>query len=133
MVEFVVLALVLLVPLIYLILTMGRLQAGAYAVSSAAREAGRAFVTSPSAELAAGRADAAGALAFDNLGFADSGAVIVSCTTDPCLQPGAFVRTDAQVAVTLPLVPAFLRSVVPLEVPLRAQSLSQVDPYRAIP
>ena len=45
-VEFVTLGVLLLVPLIYLVLTVARIQAGAYAVSMAAREAGRAFVTS---------------------------------------------------------------------------------------
>ena len=44
-VEFVALAVLLLIPIIYLILTVGRLQAASYAVSTAAREAARAYVT----------------------------------------------------------------------------------------
>ena len=49
-VEFVVLGVLMLVPLIYLVMMMARLQAGSFAVSQAAREAGRAYVTSPVGE-----------------------------------------------------------------------------------
>ena len=45
MVEFVFLAVLVMVPLFYLVMTLSRLQAGAYAASTAAREAGRAYVT----------------------------------------------------------------------------------------
>ena len=44
-VEFVFLAVLLVVPLLYLVMTVSRVQAGSYAASTAAREAGRAFVT----------------------------------------------------------------------------------------
>ena len=44
-VEFVFLAVLMLVPLFYLVMVLARLQAGAYAVSAASREAGRAYVT----------------------------------------------------------------------------------------
>ena len=49
-VEFVFLAVLLLIPLIYLTMMIARVQAGSYAVAHAAREAGRAFVTAESAE-----------------------------------------------------------------------------------
>ena len=44
-IEFVWLAVLLLIPLIYLILCLARVQAGSYAVTQGAREAARAFVT----------------------------------------------------------------------------------------
>ena len=44
-IEFVWLAILMLVPLIYLVLCLARLQAGSYAVTQAARESARAFVT----------------------------------------------------------------------------------------
>ena len=47
LVEFVFLAVLMLVPIVYLIVALGRIQAGALAVEQGAREAGRAFVTAP--------------------------------------------------------------------------------------
>ena len=58
-VEFVVLGVLMMVPLVYLVMSVGRVQAGSYAVTTAAREAGRAFVTAEGGDDAAGRAHAA--------------------------------------------------------------------------
>lgn len=48
MVEFTLLAVVLVVPLAYLVLALFEVQRAAFATSAAAREAGRVFVVSPS-------------------------------------------------------------------------------------
>ena len=80
-VEVAFLLVLLVVPLFYLVGTLGRLQAGAYAVTAAAREAGRAFVTADSAGEAPGRAQAAADLA------AISGATALTSVyhpEDPC-------------------------------------------------
>ena len=45
-VEFVYLAVLMMVPLVYILITVFRVQAASYAVSSAAREAGRVYATS---------------------------------------------------------------------------------------
>ena len=132
-VEFVFLGVLLLVPMVYLVMSVGRVQAGSYAVTTAAREAGRAFVTAESGEDAAGRAESAAAIAFADQGFAGLGSLQVSCAASPCLTPDARVKTTARVTVPLPLVPAFARDVVPLEVPLSASPLSTVDRFRAAP
>lgn len=55
-VEFVTVAVVLMVPLVYVLLTVFAVQRAAFAVSAAAREAGRAYVTSPEPADAAQRA-----------------------------------------------------------------------------
>jgi hypothetical protein len=132
-VEFVGLAVLVLVPLVYLVMTLARVQAGAYAVSAAAREAGRAYVTSPAPVAAPARAQAAARLAFEDQGFGGVGGVTVRCDGSPCLRPGARVETVASVSVPLPLVPAFARGAVPLEVPLESSHLSLVDRFRAAP
>lgn len=132
-VEFVFLGVLLLIPLVYLVLMLGRLQAGAYAVSSAARESGRAFVTAENEDAAAARAHAAAALAFANMGFVEGTELSVACLSAPCLTPGAEVRSRTEVRVPLPLIPAFARSVVPLEIPLSAENVSRVDRFRATP
>lgn len=131
--EFIFLGVLLLVPLIYLVMTLARVQAGAYAASTAAREAGRALVTSGAAPLAEPRARAAARIAFEDQGFGSGeGSLAIRCTTNPCLSPDARVVTTARVIVPLPLVPAFARAVVPLQVPMSAEHLSTVDRFRSL-
>ena len=132
-VEFVVLAVLLLIPLIYLVMVMARLQAGSYAVSQAAREAGRAFVTAESGDAAGARAEAAARIAFLDHSFEDVGLLAVACDGIPCLRPDGRVETTATVRVPLPLVPAFVRDVVALSVPVSASHLSTVDRFRGMP
>jgi Flp pilus assembly protein TadG len=55
-VEFVYLAVLLMVPLVYLLLTIFRVQGAAYALSSATREAGRVYVLSDDSDVAGARA-----------------------------------------------------------------------------
>lgn len=129
-VEFVFLGVLMLLPLLYLVLCLGRLEAGAYAVSSSVREAGRAFVTAPDEPSAGVRARAAADLALSNLGFGGAGTLWLTCSATPCLTPGGSVTSTAEVRVPLPLVPAFARSVVPLEIPLSATNLQRVDAFR---
>ncbi len=130
-VEFVVLGLLLLVPLIYLVLMMARLQAGAYAVSMAGREAGRVFVTAPDETSALARADAAARIALADHRFGpEESTVQITCTEAPCLTPGGAVRVHVAVQVPLPLVPAFARGAIPLQVPVSADALATVDTFR---
>lgn len=132
-VEFVVLAVLMLVPLVYLVMTMARLQAGSFAVSQAAREAGRAFVTAPSEEVASARASAAARIAFLDHAFEEQGRFRLVCDASPCLRPDGLVETTATVRVPLPLVPTFVRDVVPLSIPVSASHLSSVDRFRGAP
>ncbi|MGL4743265.1 MAG: TadE/TadG family type IV pilus assembly protein [Dermatophilaceae bacterium] len=128
-VEFVVLAVLLLVPLVYLVLTLARVQAGSYAVSQAAREAGRAYVTAERASGAMPRAQAAARLAFADHDV-DDGTLRVGCDGIPCLRAGGRVTTTATVRVPLPFIPTFVRDAVPLSVPIEASHLSTVDRFR---
>lgn len=132
-VEFVFLAILLMVPLVYLVLMLARLQAGAYAASAAARESGRLFVTAPDEASAVARSRAAANLALANMGFTEGSRLDLSCSATPCLTPGAAVTSRVTVTVPLPLIPAFARGFIPLEVPLHAQNVSEVDTYRSGP
>ena len=132
-VEFVFLGVLLLVPLVYLVMSLARVQAGSYAVTTAAREAGRAFVTADPGQNASARARAAAEVAFGDPGFEGVGSLHISCSTSPCLTPDARIETTARVTVPLPLIPAFARDVVPLEIPLTASHLSSVDRFRGSP
>ena len=131
LVEFVFLSIVLLIPLVYLVLSLGRLQAGSYAVSAAAREAARAFVTADASDSATSRAEAAAEIAFDDQGFGQQGRIQVSCSATPCLTPEATVSVRAEVSVPLPLIPDFARSVVPLQIPVSSTVTVSVDRFRS--
>ncbi len=109
-VEFVFLAVLLMVPLVYVLLTVFRVQSAAYAASSAAREAGRVFATSESVDGAGGRAFAA---ARDRDG-GQRPAVGRGRPADHLLaarracSPGSRVEVVVAYDVSLPLLPRFL-------------------------
>ena len=132
-VEFVVLGVLLLIPLVYLVMMLARVQAGSYAVSQAAREAGRAFVTADAEGGATARAQAAARVAFADHAFEGSGRVTIACDGTPCLRPDGRVVTAATVRVPLPLVPSFVRHVIPMSIPVSASHLSTVDRFRGLP
>lgn len=129
-VEVAFLLVLLVVPLFYLVATLGRVQAGAYAVSAAAREAGRAFVTADEPAAAQVRAGAAADLVMGAHGFGPGdGHLELVCSAD-CLAPGSQVVVEARVEVPLPLVPDFMHGRVPSSVRLSAQHLATVDEFR---
>lgn len=127
-------ALLLLLPLLYLVVTLGRVQAGAFAVEAAAREAARAVVTAESSAAGAARAEAAVGIALADQGF---GADVprhltLGCAADPCLTPDAEIVVEVRARVPLPLVPAFAQDAVPLAVPVAARHVAVVDRYAAV-
>jgi Flp pilus assembly protein TadG len=110
-VEFTWLAILLLVPLLYIVLTVFEVQRAAFGVSTAARSAGRAFSQAPDEASAHARANAATAVALRDQGLsATAGEVAITCRPRPsnCLAPGSVVVVDVSHAVPLPLLPAFL-------------------------
>ena len=127
--ELIGVSVLLLVPLFYLVMTLAQLQAGAYAVSGAARDAGRVFAESRDVDAAQGRAQAAARIIFEDYGFA-AGEVQVACLDDPCLGPDARVRATTTLRVPLPLVPDFVRGVVPSEVVVHGEHLATVERFR---
>lgn len=131
LVEFVVLAVLMLVPIVYLVLALGRIQAGALAVEQGVREAGRAFVTAPDEASATGRPRAAARLAYGDEGFGGPAPdeLTFSCSAQPCLTAGARVRVTGSLTVVLPGVPRFLVRAVPLQVRLRATHIATVDRF----
>lgn len=135
LVEFCFLSVLLLVPLVYLVVVLGRVQAAALAAQTAAREAGRAFVTAADDRGARQRAVSAARIAFSDQGFDRSGEGMMelACDREPCLQPDARVDVRTRVRVELPGVPAFLDGVVPAVVVVDARHVVAVDRFRAAP
>lgn len=131
-VEFLGISLILLVPTVYLVLVLGRLQAAAFAAESAAAQAARAFVVADDVDAGQRAAIASVRLALDDQGFggtpADT-ALVLSCSTTPCREPGSTVATHVQIDVDLPLVPSFVRDAVPMSVRVSADHVAAVDLY----
>lgn len=131
-VEFVVLAVLLMVPLVYLLLTVFRVQGAAFAVSSAAREAGRVYATSEVAGDAGPRAFAAASIVMgdSNLALAEED-LRISCSSSPCLAPGSQVDVVIAYDVSLPLLPRVFDGRAPATIRVTSRHLEVVDRFRA--
>jgi len=130
LIEVVFLMVLVMLPLFYLVATLGRLQAGAYAASAAAREAGRAFVTAEEGAGAPERARSAADLVFAAHGLTSGrGDVDLSCAASPCLTAGASVEVTAVVQVPLPLVPDFMSGALPTSVSMTSRHSEPVDAF----
>lgn len=137
-VELLALTLVLVIPLLYLVIAMGRVQAGAYAAEAASYAAARTAVVTgldslqggaaPAAALAEGeaRARAAAEVALADFGIDQEPGVTLACDGG-CLDPGTTVSATVTVPVPLPGVPALIREWIPLEVTLDATGFAPVD------
>ncbi len=129
-VEFLAVGILVLVPVVYLVVTLARVQAAAFAASTASREAGRAFTTAPTEDSAYARAQAAAALTFEDFDVSTTGVVAVRCDGSPCLRPEGEVEAVATVTVRLPLVPDFLSGAMPTVAPVSATHIATVDRFR---
>lgn len=130
LVEFVVLVPLLLLPLVYLVVVLARLQAGAFAAQAGAASAARAAATSPDAASATGASAEAVALAVADQGFAaGSASTTTTCATSPCLEPGGRITVTVRLQVDLPGVPALVRGAVPASVGVQATSTAVVDRF----
>jgi len=141
LVEFIGLALILLIPLVYLTITVGRVQAGAFAAESAARDAARGAVVAGVAALEAGdsvssararawqRAGDISAVVVQDFGFDadDHSSLSLSCSSTPCFEQGSVVSSRVDVHVALPGIPGFVHAIAPVEVTVSAHSRSPVD------
>lgn len=134
-VEFVTVGVLLLVPTLYLVVALGRVQAAVFATEAASRGAVRA-ITSADTE-AEGRAAARAVVgyALSDQGFTDSpdSATSLTCPSSGCLTPGGTVTVTVEVVVPLPGVPGFVRGEVPAGVPVSATHVGAVDEFRARP
>lgn len=111
LVEVVWLSLVLMVPLVYILMSVFDVQRGVFAVSAASRAAGRAYTLADTDAEGTREARAAAELALADQGMDDADLTLLfSCTPDPrdCHAPGSVVTVELVTNVTLPLAPAVL-------------------------
>jgi Flp pilus assembly protein TadG len=111
LIEFTWLGILLLVPLVYIMLSVFEVQRGAFAVSAAAAGAGRAFALADNDVQ--GKADAAAVarLALADQGLADAPLdLTITCEPTPgnCHSGGTTIRVTVRSQVVLPLLPSAL-------------------------
>lgn len=130
--EFLAGALILLVPIVYLVLTVGIVQGGALAVEGAARQAARVYVQAATPAEARASAERAVAYALDDFGMSSENvSVDISCSdaANGCLVRRNSVTVSVRVSVPLPLVPDVLSLPQRLAVPLEARATQQVSRF----
>lgn len=108
LVEFVWLALLLMIPLAYVVMAALSVQRAAFATTAAAREAARAYATAGSDDLGERRAELAVAIAMrdQRVEWSDDGRVVDCGTCD--YAPGSTFTVRLHMTVPLPFVPSWL-------------------------
>ncbi len=111
LVELTWLGLLLLIPLVYIVITVISVQRSAFGSTEAVRAAGRAYVLSPDVVTAQQRALAAASVAMADQGVdLDPADLVITChpTPEACLRPGSTVEVRLSSSVPLPLMPALM-------------------------
>ncbi|HEX2074269.1 MAG TPA: hypothetical protein VHF92_10825 [Geodermatophilus sp.] len=118
LVEFVFIALVVFVPLVYVVAGFSAVQRGVFAATAAAREAGRAIATAPDPVSGHARAERAAQLAVADqavdatdvrVAYAPAGADCAAAGRyAPTLTPGEEFSVCVTVTVRIPLMPEFV-------------------------
>lgn len=124
LVEFVLVGVVLLVPLVYLIMFAASVQRTAFAVTGAVRDAGRAYTAAGSDADGRARAALAARLALEGSHVAFSpDALVISCAPEPCsYAPGSSVTV--RIGLDVPLLGLGV-------VPVRAHHTERIDCHAA--
>ena len=105
-VEFTFLALLLMVPLVYFVITVGQIQGGSFAVVGAADQAAKVYVAQPDGSTAQAAAEQAVSIALADFGHQPAEASIsTTCNPADCQAPGTAVTVTVSLAVPLPFVP----------------------------
>jgi Flp pilus assembly protein TadG len=133
LVEFTYLAVLLVVPLVYVLLAVFRVQSAAFAVTEASRQAGRAFVRADTAADGYVRAGKAVQLALADQGITAGVPPTINCEPGPCdLTPGQRVETSVSYTVVLPFVGGLFGSGHG-GVPVSGRHVEVVDRFRQLP
>lgn len=131
LVEFVVLAAALLIPCLYLVLTLGNVQAAVFAADTISRDAARIHATEPDPGRAAERSARHTEMILEDHGLSADDVVTLRCSEDPCATPGGTVTAQVRIPVPVPGLGPILGESGPVTV--GASHAVQVDQYRAMP
>ena len=130
MIEFVALGAILLLPCMYLVLTLGQVQASVFAVDVIARDAARISATErdPARAAARTREMAADVLSAHRLHADPAQVVEIHCSTTPCSASGATVTARARISVEVPGLGPVLGHAGPVTV--GAAHVARADDFR---
>ena len=136
LVEFTHLSLLLLIPLVYVMLLAFTLQRAAFAVSAAAREAGRAYVIAGSDAVGEERARRAVDVTVSDHRLDGSATLVIgepSTLTGaaPGLPPTRGVRVEVRYVVTLPVFGRLFSGLDLASIPVTGEHFATFDTYRA--
>lgn len=115
-IEFIGVMMILVIPIFYLIITLGSLQSAVYAAEASARNAVRIVANNPQQQEAA---RLQGYLTFQDYNIAATPDIHVSCQPAHC-QAGGSVEVFVATSVPLPLLPDWLSG--GLSIPVEAQA-----------
>jgi Flp pilus assembly protein TadG len=105
-VEFTFLALLLMVPLVYFVITVGQIQGGSFAVVGAADQAAKVYVAQPDEPTAQAAAEQAVSIALADFGHQpDNASISTTCDPADCQAPGTAVTITVSLSVPLPFAP----------------------------
>lgn len=128
--EFITVGVILLVPLAYLVMTLGAVQENLLGAEAAARHTARVIGQADGADAAAANSDAVLASVIDEYGMdAANVDVAVSCTPAgvPCPSAGATVIVTVRTHVSLPFVPPIFGLDRASSIPLEAAAAQKVS------
>ncbi|MEE1649635.1 hypothetical protein V1260_02390 [Brachybacterium sp. J144] len=128
-VEFVVLSAALLIPSLYLVLTLGSVQAAVFAADTISRDAARIHAVEPDPQIAAERTARHTDLVLEDFGLEPGDVVEIRCSEDPCSSPGGTVVATVRIPVPVPGLGPILGDDGPITV--GASHSVPVDMHRA--
>lgn len=107
LVEFTWLGIILIIPLVWIVISVFEVQRGAFAVSAAARAAGRAYALAPNDQEGLARAQAVAGLTLADQGSPGMRAEVVSSCEPgpPCHRGTSVITVTVRSAVDLPFLP----------------------------
>ena len=128
--EFVVVGLVLLVPILYLVIALGSVQSRALGIDAGARHLARALATAPDGRAAEERAERVLAAIAAEYGLdADTIELSIRCTPAGirCPEAGSTLTVELSTLVSLPLAPAVFGLDRLTQIPVSATSVQKVS------
>jgi hypothetical protein len=126
-IEFIFASAVLLIPLVYLVLSLAHVQAGSYAANATAISAARTAARFP--DTAPARADALARLQFEDFGVTDADWSIRFQCSGPCDRSGSSVTAHVEARVPVLGMPAIFGSAHSPHIMVRAAHTDVVSPY----
>lgn len=128
--EFIVVGVILLVPLIYLVIALGAIQEQTLGAEAAARHVARVLARAPDAPTAAEGSDAVLTGIVAEYGLDEESVdLTLACTpaTKACPAPGATIVVTVSTRVRLPLVPELLGLDRSAAVPVQAEAVQKMS------